>query len=374
MPSPLTRFVQGAGQLVKVDRKTPVLDALHLMTEHDFSQLPIVDEHGRLLGMVSEQSIVRSQFQMGARVHILKGMTVEDCRDDAVTLSADQDISDALQQLESTYAIVIVDENHPVGILTHYDTTRYYRELFEGLLWANDIESMLRDYIERAFPRGEPLHAALTRAFGADKRDPRQPARAYDDLSLGGHIQLILAEGNWTRFESVFEPKDVFSSLMDRARDIRNTIAHLRSDTGRSEMDALHRAYGWLKDRPKLPDPQLAPLKRVSVDFKPTQATSGSPKNGKYAPFADWLRTLTPTQTRIRVTFGDIETLLGQKLAPTAYEHRTWWANDSVSRSQSKAWLGAGWRVAQVDFGAHEVTFERKLPTEDQTSTSGGDI
>jgi CBS domain protein len=373
VPSPLSRFAQGAAQLVTMERKAPIHEALQLMTEREFSQLPIVGEQGNLLGMVSEQSIVRSQFQMGARVHILKGMTVEDCRDDAITLSVDQDISDALQRLEFTYAIVIVDDDRPIGILTHYDTTRYYRELFEGLVWANDIETTLREYIERAFPSAESLRTALTRAFGTDKRNPSQPARSYNDLSLGDHIQLILTDENWTRFQSVFEPKEVFSSWMDRARIIRNTIAHLRGDTGRSEIDALRRAYGWLKERPRFPDPQLIPLERVPIGLKSTQQRSGGVKNGKYSPFAAWLRTLSPTQARIRVAFSDIESLIGQQLAPTAYEHRTWWANDSVSRSQSKAWLGAGWRVTQVDFGAHEVTFERRSPTDNNGNTSRGE-
>jgi acetoin utilization protein AcuB len=43
--------------LVTVTRETPVLDALKIMHERDFRRLPVVDEDGRPVGVVSEHSI-----------------------------------------------------------------------------------------------------------------------------------------------------------------------------------------------------------------------------------------------------------------------------------------------------------------------------
>jgi acetoin utilization protein AcuB len=43
--------------LVTVTRETPVLDALKIMHERDFRRLPVVDEDGRPVGVVSERSI-----------------------------------------------------------------------------------------------------------------------------------------------------------------------------------------------------------------------------------------------------------------------------------------------------------------------------
>jgi CBS domain-containing protein len=37
--------------------------ALDLMIEHDFSQLPVLDETGRILGMVTRESILRAEHR-----------------------------------------------------------------------------------------------------------------------------------------------------------------------------------------------------------------------------------------------------------------------------------------------------------------------
>jgi acetoin utilization protein AcuB len=43
--------------LVTVTRETPVLEALKIMHERDFRRIPVVDEDGRPVGVVSERSI-----------------------------------------------------------------------------------------------------------------------------------------------------------------------------------------------------------------------------------------------------------------------------------------------------------------------------
>jgi hypothetical protein len=54
-----------------------------------------------------------------------------------------------------------------------------------------------------------------------------------------------------------------------------------------------------------------------------------------------------------------VEGLLGSKLPPSAYGHRSWWANDYISHVQSREWLDAGWRVSTVDAAAEHVVFTR---------------
>ena len=46
-------------KVITVKADTPVLDAANLMLQHHISGLPVVDEAGRLIGMVSEGDFVR---------------------------------------------------------------------------------------------------------------------------------------------------------------------------------------------------------------------------------------------------------------------------------------------------------------------------
>ena len=54
-------------------------------------------------------------------------------------------------------------------------------------------------------------------------------------------------------------------------------------------------------------------------------------------------------------TFGEVERVLGIPLPESARKHRPWWANQG--HAQSAAWLGAGYKTANVDLANEKVTF-----------------
>jgi CBS domain-containing protein len=58
--------------LICVTRDTSVREALALMMKHDYSQLPIIDRHGHLVGIISEQTITRTYFHSWAVETMLK--------------------------------------------------------------------------------------------------------------------------------------------------------------------------------------------------------------------------------------------------------------------------------------------------------------
>jgi hypothetical protein len=62
---------------------------------------------------------------------------------------------------------------------------------------------------------------------------------------------------------------------------------------------------------------------------------------------------------QLHMEFGQLEDIIGQPLPVGARSHRAWWANGRNGHSQSRAWLLAGWRVANVDLTGEKVTFER---------------
>jgi acetoin utilization protein AcuB len=51
--------------VISVTRDTPVLEAMKIMREHDFRRLPVVDEDGRPVGVVSQRSIESLKPQSG---------------------------------------------------------------------------------------------------------------------------------------------------------------------------------------------------------------------------------------------------------------------------------------------------------------------
>jgi len=66
----------------------------------------------------------------------------------------------------------------------------------------------------------------------------------------------------------------------------------------------------------------------------------------KYYPLHEYLRPLDQYES-IRLTFDQIEAIIGASLPHSARASRAWWANSATPQGQ--AWLDAGWLVDAVD-------------------------
>jgi Domain of unknown function (DUF4268) len=80
------------------------------------------------------------------------------------------------------------------------------------------------------------------------------------------------------------------------------------------------------------------------------------PTDSRYAPLARWLE--SQSKSKVSLYFSEIETLIEDFLPPSARKHRNWWANDSVSHTQSQQWLEVGWRVSSVNMNLEKVEFK----------------
>jgi hypothetical protein len=80
------------------------------------------------------------------------------------------------------------------------------------------------------------------------------------------------------------------------------------------------------------------------------------PLSSKYHPLTSHLR--TQAGDRVRMTFGEIERVIGGKLPPSAAS-RAWWSNNPSNNVMTKAWLEAGFESEQVDLTGRKLVFRR---------------
>jgi hypothetical protein len=78
---------------------------------------------------------------------------------------------------------------------------------------------------------------------------------------------------------------------------------------------------------------------------------------GKYEPLAEFLRGQGANE--VRLTFAEIERIVGVKLPPKAQHQRAWWSNNPSNNVMTKVWLAAGFRTEQVDIAARRLVFRR---------------
>lgn len=79
---------------------------------------------------------------------------------------------------------------------------------------------------------------------------------------------------------------------------------------------------------------------------------------GKYEPLTVFLQKQHGGE--VRMSFAEIERVVGFKLPPVAQRHRAWWSNSPTNNVMTRAWLDAGFRSEQVDMAAGKLVFRRE--------------
>lgn len=271
----LAAVIGGRKPPVCVEPQTPLRQALRTMVENRFGQLPVVDEHGCLLGMLSQQSILRTCYHTDGAVNLLD-LPVTHCTEAVTTLHMDDDLFHAADVLAQPgqYAPVVVDGDRSIGILTGKDMTRFFRSLFEGIILVERIETRLTEAIAQAFPDAAALNEAAKRVFGPGPNKPEYSARNPDYFTLADRISFIADDDLWPIFEPTFGSRAVFMHLADRARRVRNALMHFRGSLSYSEQDALRKTQSWLEQRPPV---AAAPALAAWDEYNTARTTGNNP-------------------------------------------------------------------------------------------------
>jgi hypothetical protein len=82
-----------------------------------------------------------------------------------------------------------------------------------------------------------------------------------------------------------------------------------------------------------------------------------SQRSLSYIRLAAYLAGQPPESQRLEMSFGDVAEVVGQPL-PQSARFPSWWRN-TPRRSHSRAWLTAGWEVAEISLEEDRVVFVR---------------
>ncbi len=61
----------------------------------------------------------------------------------------------------------------------------------------------------------------------------------------------------------------------------------------------------------------------------------------------------------VRLSFAEIETVIGRKLPRSAASSRAFWSNNASNNVMTRAWLAAGFKSEQVDLPGRTLVFRR---------------
>jgi len=218
MPYPIQYLLEGRSAPVTARPTDRVVDAVAIMMEKEYGQLPVVDANDCPLGMITHESIIQavSNFMVGLDVLLVSHAMVK-----ADTFAADNDLFDILDRLEDNYAVLIINqEKQIIGIVTTYDSTAYFRQRAEDLMLIEDIESMLKDMIQAAFRQAVSensqilLEQAIARITDSRKElhnRYKQALKQYlgkiDQPSLAAAIEEVAVNETFEKLSPPTKPK-----------------------------------------------------------------------------------------------------------------------------------------------------------------------
>ena len=111
-------------ELIKVTPNARMTDVVHLMKSNDISQIPVVGEDGKLVGMVSEVDLL-DHLVHATHVHDPEETITGMINPDVPTAAPEQTLEGVLGAFEGGKAITVVEDQNPVGILTKIDLIDY---------------------------------------------------------------------------------------------------------------------------------------------------------------------------------------------------------------------------------------------------------
>ncbi len=423
MPFPVSELIKDRGNPVSVLPDESVLAARELMVVHDFSQLPIVDDDGVPLGMITSDSILAAAGALGVSADILRVSDAKAPR--YATHGIEDDLFRMLDDLQAIYAVLIVDDMRKlVGIVTSYDAAEYFRRRAQDMMVIEDIENYMRDCIRAAFLDDHGKWSTVVTKFMEDKRqnlwlksqsalhdylvatgvEPstirpdlmeevltkhigvERTARSFDGLTFDEYKELFLHQSKWPQLEPIFGIKrPALLTLLNNVRDTRNQLAHFRGEISARQSQNLQYCRDLLQDRqsavlsafllvPTTPTPVKNATEQGATKTveEPDDGKSeaGSPRetlgpdDSRYARLALRLMKVPRGQDLLELGFQDVETIIDGPLPPYSREHRSWWSDDTSSLAHAREWLDAGWYVSAVDMTRQIVVFARNKERE----------
>lgn len=143
--------------VITVRAMTPVREASALLAEHGITSMPVLDDDGDIVGIISELDVLRDRLPRDPRRHLARfgerhadpGRLVRDVMSDAVVCMSENadaaDVADTMV-LERVRAVPIVSGAELVGIVSRRDLIRTL--LRDDSAIRADAEHRLEQYLD----------------------------------------------------------------------------------------------------------------------------------------------------------------------------------------------------------------------------------
>ena len=236
-------------KLIAIKKDTKVAEALRIMKDDNYSQLPVMAGQ-TVLGIFSYRSFAleAARRQRSQRNTVLSDLPVEEFMEDFPYIAASEDWTKIQRQLDEKDGFFVGHPEAIDGLVTTMDVYHYFRNIADPFIHIAEIEIPLRRIIADRIPpdRRAEVFGHVLRGSYAEGDIPKHPK----ELSLNDEVLIVTSAEHWHFFKDVLGAREggrnIAAQKFKDIPNLRNDVLHFKRELERHELDKLIDCRHWL--------------------------------------------------------------------------------------------------------------------------------
>jgi predicted transcriptional regulator len=222
----INRVLPETQEVVHVRSGEGVLSALETMERHGLSQLPVLSQNGRVLGLFSHERLSKTlrELSVGNQAILLSSLKVQDCLKQIAFRRVSDEFTEIINLLDQDGAVLVGSPETLQGILTPIDVVRYFEKISRPFILILEAEIAIRQLIRNRLSEAE-IEQIAQRCF----KDRASVPQTLEEMTFDNYRLIIThTELAWPKFEATLGNRGVFNARMKFLADVRNIVFHFK--------------------------------------------------------------------------------------------------------------------------------------------------
>ncbi|AXG74044.1 CBS domain-containing protein [Flavobacterium arcticum] len=220
-----------------ITKESDLTKAYHLMWKNNFSQLPVMNDSRKVLGIISWESIAKGLIAKKKSNQVKDFMT-----NDFKVLNHNTSLFEAIKEVFKCGVIFVTDIDSTIkGPVTTFDVNEEYIEKIEPYILLEQIENFIRLFLH------DKLILKDIKSVLKERTDNKK-IESIGDLTFGEYILVLENDTFWDILNLPFIKSDFVNELHE-IRNIRNRVMHFSAEGGDDkDLELLKTMSNFLKD------------------------------------------------------------------------------------------------------------------------------
>ena len=203
--------------LISVKKEATITEAVTIMLQNKFSQLPILVSQREVFGLISWKSI-GTALALGKKCEFVK-----DCYESVEVLNYDEPLFKAVKIIFEKEVVLVKDYKKDIsGIVTATDIGEQFLILSEPFLLIEQIENLIRTILDDKLTFDD-----INKVLDVDKYD--KEIKHLSDLSFGHYVKIIENEKLFKKLE-IYVDRVIMKKMLEEVNKIRNEVMHFNPE------------------------------------------------------------------------------------------------------------------------------------------------